>query len=99
MSALAIAGSNRLPVLASSINDHLAAAEQATKRGLEHVIAAGLLLAEAKELVRQQFGHGEWLPWLEANCHVGVRQAQTFMRLARTIVAREPKEPSEGRRQ
>jgi hypothetical protein len=26
--------SNRLPIIASSINDHLAAAEQATKRGL-----------------------------------------------------------------
>jgi hypothetical protein len=73
------AGSNRLPILASSINDHLAAAEQATKRGLEHAIAAGQLLLEAKEII----GHGGWLAWLEANCRVGVRQAQTFMRLAR----------------
>jgi len=73
------AGSNRLPTLAASINDHLAAAEAATRRGLEHAIAAGSLLLEAKELV----GHGNWLAWLEANCHVGVRQAQAFMRLAR----------------
>jgi hypothetical protein len=73
------AGANRLPVIASSINDHLAAAEQATKHGLEHAIAAGLLLLEAKDLV----GHGAWITWLEANCRVGVRQAQTFMRLAR----------------
>jgi hypothetical protein len=72
-------GSNRLPVLASSINEHLAAAERATRRGLEHAIAAGLLLIEAKELV----AHGEWLGWLQANCHVGGRQAQIFMRLAR----------------
>jgi Protein of unknown function (DUF3102) len=34
---------------------------------------------EAKELV----GHGEWLPWLQANCRVGERQARTYMRLAR----------------
>jgi len=75
--------SNRLPILAASISDHLRAADAATRRGLEHAIAAGLLLIEAKELVREQFGHGEWLAWLEANCHVGPRQAQTFMRLAR----------------
>jgi hypothetical protein len=78
MSALAVVGSNRLPVLAASINDHLAAAEQATKRGLEHAITAGKLLLAAKELV----DHGGWLSWLKANCHLSVRQAQTYMRLA-----------------
>jgi hypothetical protein len=71
--------SNRLPVIAATINGHLDAAEAATRRGLEHAIAAGALLLEAKELV----GHGDWLAWLEANCRVGARQAQTFMRLAR----------------
>jgi len=73
--------SNRLPIIASSINDHLAAAEQATKRGLEHAIAAGALLIEAKSLV----DHGGWLPWLEANCRVGVRQAQTESALGRLL--------------
>jgi hypothetical protein len=72
-------GSNRLPVIAASINEHLAAAEAAIRRGLEHAIAAGLLLIEAKELV----AHGEWLPWLQANCRLSARQAQTYMRLAR----------------
>jgi hypothetical protein len=37
------------------------------------------LLLEAKELV----AHGEWLPWLQANCRLGERQARTYMRLAR----------------
>src|SRR5262245_21679827 len=77
------AGSTRLPIIASTVNEHLAAAEQATKRGLEHAIAAGLLLIEAKEIIGEIIGHGGWLPWLEANCHVGIRQAQAFMRLAR----------------
>src|SRR5262245_18668139 len=72
-------GSNSLPVLASTIKEHLAAAETATRRGLEHAMAAGLLLIEAKELVE----HGEWLTWLQANCQIGQRQAQTYMRLAR----------------
>jgi hypothetical protein len=77
--AVNVAGSNRLPILATSINEHLKAAETATRHGLEHAIAAGLLLLEAKELV----GHGEWLAWLQANCRLGQRQAQTYMRLAR----------------
>jgi Protein of unknown function (DUF3102) len=71
--------SNRLPVLAASIRDHLLAANGAMRRGVEHAIAAGLLLLEAKEIV----GHGDWLPWLQANCEIGPRQAQTYMRLAR----------------
>jgi Protein of unknown function (DUF3102) len=74
-----LAGSSRLHILAASINEHLTAAEKATRRGLEHAIAAGLLLIEAKKLV----GHGEWLAWLQANCQIGQRQAQTYMRLAR----------------
>jgi Protein of unknown function (DUF3102) len=74
-----VAGSNRLPVLAATINEHLEAAETATRRGLEHAIAAGLLLIEAKELV----AHGEWIPWLKANCRLSPRQAQVYMRLAR----------------
>jgi Protein of unknown function (DUF3102) len=74
-----VAGSNRLPVLAATISEHLEAAETATRRGLEHAIAAGQLLVEAKELV----AHGEWLPWLQANCRLSERQARTYMRLAR----------------
>jgi hypothetical protein len=78
-SAEMVAGSNRLPVLAATISEHLEAAETATRRGLEHAIAAGLLLIEAKELV----AHGEWIPWLKANCRLSPRQAQVYMRLAR----------------
>jgi Protein of unknown function (DUF3102) len=81
-------GSNRLPVLAATINEHLEAAEAATRRGLEHAIAVGALLIEAKELV----AHGEWLPWLQANCRVSERSAQVYSRfraadstIARTI--------------
>jgi hypothetical protein len=73
------AGSNRLPILAATISEHIDAANAATRRGLEHAIAAGALLIEAKELV----AHGEWLPWLQANCRLSERQARTYMRLAR----------------
>jgi hypothetical protein len=74
-----VAGSNRLPALAATISEHIDAANAATRRGLEHAIAAGALLIEAKELV----AHGEWLPWLQANCRLSERTARTYMRLAR----------------
>jgi Protein of unknown function (DUF3102) len=72
-------GSNRLPVLAATINEHVEAAETTIRRVVEHAIAAGALLIEAKELV----AHGDWLPWLKANCRLSERQARTYMRLAR----------------
>jgi hypothetical protein len=80
-------GANRLPVIASSIRDHLEAAEQATRRGLEHAIAAGVLLIEAKTLLieanKALVVGDKWLDWIEKNCRVRARQAQSYMRLAR----------------
>ena len=29
--------------------------------------------------------HGQWLPWLEANCQVSGRSAQAYMRVAREL--------------
>lgn len=46
---------------------------------LEHAIAAGWLLLQAKKAV----AHGEWLPWLKDNCHVSVRTAQVYMDLSK----------------
>jgi hypothetical protein len=84
--ATAIAGSNRLPVLAATISEHIQAANATTRRSLEHAIAAGQLLIEAKELV----DHGEWIAWIETNCEIGPRHAQTYMRLARNRHKLEP---------
>ena len=53
--------------------------------GLNMPLRAGLLLIEAKSLV----AHGEWLPWLQANCKTGERQARTYMRLARYRITLE----------
>ena len=47
---------------------------------INHAIAAGELLLEAKRQVK----HGEWLPWLAENCDIAERTAQVYMRLART---------------
>ena len=65
--------------LAAAINAEHQAAERTARTALDHARAAGdkLLLAKA------QVEHGQWLPWLSANCpDVAVRTAQAYMRLA-----------------
>jgi len=67
-----------LPDLAQAIDREHQAAHQAARTALEHAFECGRLLLEAKAAVP----HGEWLPWLEANCTVKRRTAQLYMRLA-----------------
>jgi hypothetical protein len=67
--------------LAQKINHHHIEAERAAKSAVEHAIQAGNYLLIAKAQVK----HGEWLPWLEANCEVSERTAQAYMRIAREL--------------
>jgi hypothetical protein len=69
----------RLATLADEIRAELDAADGAFHRGLQHAIAAGEKLIEAKSLVR----HGEWIPWLELNFPFTARWARACMRVAR----------------
>src|SRR5229473_6358844 len=79
--------SNSLAVLAVRIREEHDAAEAAkgaavvaARQGIEHALAAGSLLLEAKA----QVPHGQWLPWLAENCPtVSPRMAQYYMGLAR----------------
>jgi hypothetical protein len=64
--------------LAIRINAAHRAANDSAHRAIEQAYECGHLLNEAKVLV----GHGEWLPWLEANTEVSPRQSQKYMRLA-----------------
>jgi len=68
-----------LETLSHRINEAHEAAAAAVSKGIGHAIECGRLLIEAKAKVP----HGEWLPWLEANCTVGARMARHYMRLAR----------------
>lgn len=68
-----------LATLAREINKESAAVEQSLKAGLDHARRAGDLLMRAKA----QLAHGEWLPWLAANCTLSARTAQAYMRIAR----------------
>jgi Protein of unknown function (DUF3102) len=72
-------GQRRLDALAADIRREVDYAEEDFQSAVGHAIRAGQLLIEAKAQVR----HGEWLPWLQANCPLGEREARNYMRLAR----------------
>src|ERR1700730_11575687 len=72
--------SNSLAGLAERIKMEQEAPAGALKRSVEHAIAAGDLLIEAKA----QVPHGYWLPWLEANCAMSERTAQLYIRIAKS---------------
>jgi hypothetical protein len=76
-----LARSNSLVDLAARIKAEHEATTSTLKRGLEHALAAGKLLIEAKE----QLAHGQWLPWLKEHCGVPERTAQAYMRVARSF--------------
>ncbi len=68
-----------LDALAERINTGHRAYLAAARKALEHALAAGASLQEAKD----GLPHGEWLPWLQANCPaVSERSAQRYLRLA-----------------
>jgi Protein of unknown function (DUF3102) len=71
--------SNSLTDLAARISAEHQASAAAMQRGVEHAIAAGDLLIEA----RGRLKHGQWLPWLTKHCAMSERTAQLYMRLAR----------------
>ena len=77
----ALAGSNYLVDIAARIKTEHQAVEASFKRGIEHAIAAGELLLEAK--LRPEIKHGDWLPWVEQCCGVTPRAAQMYMRVAK----------------
>jgi hypothetical protein len=65
--------------LAARIQREHEACSASFKRGLEHAIACGYLLNQAKA----KLGHGTWLAWLKLECpDINKRTAQSYMRLA-----------------
>ena len=79
-----------LSTLAEQINSHHAACERALGSAIEHALAAGKLLIEAKDQCR----HGGWLPWLQQNFKGTARTAQRYMRLADRLPELEAKNDS-----
>jgi hypothetical protein len=79
MSDANLAVSNSLVDLAARIRIEHEATASALKSSVEHAMAAGELLIEAKS----QLKHGQWLPWLAEHCVIPERTAHLYMRLAR----------------
>jgi hypothetical protein len=73
-----IEASNSLTDLAARIKAEHEACISALQRGLEHAVAAGELLLEAKALIP----HGQWLPWLREHAYIPERTAQRYMKIA-----------------
>jgi hypothetical protein len=67
-----------LDELAEQINSEHLQCESAVNKAISHAYKCGVLLTQAKQSVR----HGQWGEWLGANCIVGNRMAQNYMRLA-----------------
>jgi len=65
--------------LATEINEAHQRVEEAARASAEHARTAGELLLQAKA----QVGHGNWLPWVRANCRFSERTAREYMRVAR----------------
>ena len=72
------ARSNSLTDLAHRIKAEHQAVVGTVRRSLEHAIAAGELLAEAKGLLR----HGQWMAWVKKYCGIPHRTVNLYLRLA-----------------
>ena len=73
--------------LADQINQEHQLATEAARTAVAHARRCGELLLQAKA----EIGHGGFLAWLSENCHVGERQARTYMRIAENWPAIESK--------
>ena len=67
-----------LTTLGATVRAELVAVGHATTEMRVHAFAIGDALIEAKKLA----GHGYWLRWLETECGLSLRTAQSYMRLA-----------------
>lgn len=67
-----------LTSLADQINAAHLEVEQSYRRALQAAYVAGQALLEAK----RRLNHGEFLPWLSANCQFSERSAQRYMAIA-----------------
>lgn len=74
------------PDLIRQINDAHAECERAAQSAVAHAVRCGELLLRCKAAVP----HGEWLPWLAANCTFRERTAQTYMRIGRELPKLDP---------
>jgi hypothetical protein len=78
--SIALEQSSSLMDLAARVKTEHEAVGSALKEGVQHAVAAGELLLEAKK----QLKHGQWLSWLREHCTISERTAQLYMRCAKS---------------
>jgi N6-adenosine-specific RNA methylase IME4 len=74
--------SNSLTDLAARIRAEHQAVGRWFKRTLQHAFEAGFMLIKAKEQLKEQYGHGHWMPWVRDHCRMPHSTALLYMRLA-----------------
>jgi hypothetical protein len=77
-----------LPALADEIRRHHEASMSAGKATLEHARHAGLALLEAKA----KLPHGQFGPWVKANCPFSHRSAANYIKVAQNWDALQARE-------
>ena len=88
LSDAADSSTQNLTTIAAAINEEHALAEQYASMAIHRARRAGELLNQAKA----QVPHGQWLPWLAANCpKISTRRAQEYMRVVREWPALQAK--------
>jgi hypothetical protein len=70
-----------LDALAKEINTAHTGALSSSRTPLKHAKRAGDLLEQVKE----ELNHGDWEPWLAANCDLDLQMAQIYMRISRGL--------------
>lgn len=73
------AGQSTAQELAERINMRVRMAENHAKKALEYALEIGVLLNEAKPMVK----HGGWEQWLAEHCNLAPRTARAYMKLAK----------------
>jgi hypothetical protein len=69
----------KLEELATTFRENREEAAASVERAVMCSMVAEEALIEAKKQVK----HGQWLPWLGANCDISERTARSYMQLAR----------------
>jgi len=81
-----------LVVTAEAINAEYRAARSSYVDSANHILTLGRMLAEKKA----ELGHGNFIPWVEANCEFGPRQARHFMAAAKRKLTSDLTEADAG---
>jgi hypothetical protein len=71
---------NFLDQLVAQFRTAHAGVEGGIRVSVESQVQCGRLLAQMRDLIKAKAGLGYWTAWVQANCHVTIRQVQRHMK-------------------